>query len=128
MPYLLESNENLLNENNFIGRLTFGNIGLDLLESDDPMAIKYIQVCISIFEDIPNGSKNQTDKLKKKGNLNGTNSRLFSILSDRPPEKAEELKKKLSELETLMHKVNQKKNKSNILKAKRLIEVILKEM
>src|SRR5487761_1324789 len=111
MAMLLESNNELLTENNLIGRLTFGDIGLDLMEANDPLADKYLKACMSIFTE-PSEDSN-------------SGGRLVSILRSRRNKQAEELLTKFSELEVLMKRIYLEKNKSEIPDAQKLIEAIL---
>jgi hypothetical protein len=99
-------------ENNFIGRLTYGDIGLDLAQRGKSDADGYLKACISLFDEINTSRKSQ----------------LLSNLDFGPGAKIEEFEVQLKKLETLMKAIYKTKSKSQIPEAKILIEDLLRQL
>src|ERR1700674_2471237 len=100
---LLETQNELFGENNLIGRLAFGAIGLDLKQNGDPAAKRYLDVCMSIFDELNNKSES---------------SQLISVVDSRKGEIAGGLRKDLDALEPLLKSIYLKKNAGKITEAR----------
>jgi hypothetical protein len=111
MEFVLEVPKRF-SENNFIGRLTYGDIGLDLARRGKPEADLYLKACISLFDEINASEKSQ----------------LLSSFDFASRARIEEFEIELKKLETLMKSIYKSKSKSKIPEAKILIENLLRQL